>query len=334
MLSFPRHVLVRLVRIDGELRSKRWPNAAKLARLLEVTERTIHRDIDCLRDQMGATIEYDSSRHGYYYREDSFRLALPQVTEGECLALFLAERLLQQYNGLPLAADLDRLFQKITVLLPDPISLHSDHLAQSYSIRTQPTDAGQAEHFRRLIHAVRDGRQLELLYWTASRDETNRRVVDPFHLTAIDGDWFLVGYCHLREDVRMFASGRIRELHETGERCERPDEFRITDFLDVSFRKVRGKGPLQEVRLRLQPSRCALREGKNLALHPATARRTRWRVGADATCQSPRGGQTLGAVLGGRLRGAGAGGIAGGDSRGIEEDARALDRPAQTSSTK
>jgi len=45
MLSFPRPVLVRLVRIDGELRSKHWPNATTLARLLEVTERTIHRDI-------------------------------------------------------------------------------------------------------------------------------------------------------------------------------------------------------------------------------------------------------------------------------------------------
>ena len=113
MLSFPRHVLVRLVRIDGELRSKRWPNAATLARLLEVTERTIHRDIDCLRDQLGAPIEYDSSHHGYYYREESYHLALPQVTEGECLALFLAERLLRQYKGLPLAGDLQRLFKKI-----------------------------------------------------------------------------------------------------------------------------------------------------------------------------------------------------------------------------
>ena len=96
MLAFPRHVLVRLVRIDSELRSKKWPNATTLARLFEVTERTIHRDIDCLRDQLGAPIEYDSSRHGYYYREESYRLALPQVTEGECLALFLAERLLEQ----------------------------------------------------------------------------------------------------------------------------------------------------------------------------------------------------------------------------------------------
>ena len=203
MLSFPRHALVRLVRIDGELRSNRWPNAASLARQLEVTERTIHRDIDCLRDQLGAPIEYDSSRRGYHYTEDSYRLALPQVTEGECLALFLAERLLQQYKGSPLADDLQRLFRKITVLLPDVMSLEPQHLAQAYSIRAQPTEPGEAERFRRLIRAVRDGRQLELLYWTASRDETNRRVVDPYHLTAVDGDWFLVAYC--REDT----NGRI-----------------------------------------------------------------------------------------------------------------------------
>jgi predicted DNA-binding transcriptional regulator YafY len=51
----------------------------------------------------------------------------------------------------------------------------------------------------------------------------------------------------------MFAPGRIRELRETGERCRRPDDFRIADFLDVSFRRVRGQGPLQEVRLRFSP---------------------------------------------------------------------------------
>src|SRR5712692_7844444 len=105
MPSFPRHLLVRLVRVVGDLLSRRSPNATSLAKLLEVNERTIHRDIDCLRDQLGAPIEYDQSRHGYYYREETYRLALPQVSEGECLALFLAERLLQQYKGTPLADD-------------------------------------------------------------------------------------------------------------------------------------------------------------------------------------------------------------------------------------
>jgi predicted DNA-binding transcriptional regulator YafY len=133
------------------------------------------------------------------------------------------------------------------------ISPHADSLGQAYSMHTQTTDPGQAERFRQLIHAVRDGRQLELLYWTASRDETNRRVVDPNHLAAIDGDWFLVGYCHLREEERMFAPSRIRELRETGEHCERPDDFHIANFLEPSFRKMRGTGPANEVRLRFSP---------------------------------------------------------------------------------
>src|SRR5262249_31396353 len=156
--SRPRHVLARMVRIDRELRAKSWPNASTLARLLEVNERTIQRDLDCLRDQMGAPIEYDPSRHGYYYREKTYRLAFPQVSEGECLALFLGERLLQQYKGTPLAEDLQKLFDKITVLLPNQVSLHADALDQAYSVRTQTTDPGEVVLFRQLIRAVRDGR--------------------------------------------------------------------------------------------------------------------------------------------------------------------------------
>jgi proteasome accessory factor B len=266
MPSFPRHLLVRLARIDGELRAKHWPNAATLAKLLEVNERTVHRDIDCLRDQLGAPIEYDPSRHGYYYREETYRLSLPQITEGECLALFLGERLLQQYKGMPIADDLQRLFEKITVLLPNSVSLSPEHLAQAYSVRTQPVDPGDPDHFRMLMRAVRDGRQLELLYWSAWRDETNRRVVDPYHLTVIDGDWLLVAYCHLREEIRVFAPGRIREMRETGQHFDRPADFRITDFLDLGFRKVRGTGPVQEVRLRFSP--VAARYVRERAWHP------------------------------------------------------------------
>lgn len=48
----------------------------------------------------------------------------------------------------------------------------------------------------------------------------------------------------------MFAPPRIRELRETGDTFERPADFCINDYLDVGFRKVRGAGPAQTVRLR------------------------------------------------------------------------------------
>lgn len=124
------------------------------------------------------------------------------------------------------------------------------HLEQAYSFRGPNTNVGDPDHFRALARAVQEGRQLELVYWSASRDEVGRRVVDPYHLTSVLGDWYLVACCHLREEVRMFSPGRIRSLRETGERFERPAAFNIHAYLDHNFRAMRGEGPPQRVRLR------------------------------------------------------------------------------------
>ena len=99
------------------------------------------------------------------------------------------------------------------------------------------------EVFRRLTRAVREGRQLELLYWTASRDQTCTRVVDPYHLATINGTWYLVAYCHLREEVLLFVPARIRRLHETGVKVQRPADFRIAEYLDVGFAPCAARAP-------------------------------------------------------------------------------------------
>src|ERR1700688_4527251 len=109
-----RPALVRLAVIDREIRGGRLPNANSLARQLEVNPRTVHRDLDCLRDQLGAPLEFDRDRNGYYYTNASWLIPYPQLSEGELLALFLASRLLKQYQGTPFAADLARMFGKIT----------------------------------------------------------------------------------------------------------------------------------------------------------------------------------------------------------------------------
>lgn len=248
-----RPALVRLAVIDREIRAGRRPNASSLAKLLEVTPRTIQRDIDCLRDRLGAPLEYDRKRRGYLYANQAYCIPLSTVTEGEYLALFLAERLLQQYRGLPCCAELTRLFQKVAAFLPDCVTLDLKQLAEAYSVRQPVIDPGDVDRFRAMARAVEQGRQLEIVYWSAFRDETARRRIDPYHLAAIDGDWYLLAYCHLREEVRMFAPARVRQLRETGGRFDRPTEFRAADYLDVGFRKVRGSGPAQTVSLRFSP---------------------------------------------------------------------------------
>jgi predicted DNA-binding transcriptional regulator YafY len=252
--------------LDEMLRAGRYPNACTAARELEVCPRTVHRDLAFLRDSCGAPLVFDPRRNGFYYEDRDFALPLLRLTEGELVAFFLAERLMQQYRDSPFAKDLATAFAKLTAGLADEITVDLSHLAAAYSFRHQATTTGDATHFRRLVRAVRESRQLELDYWTASRDEACRRVVDPYHLVSIEGDWYLIGHCHLREEVRIFAPSRVRALRETGERFERPADFRVGDYLDGTFRVYRGQG--QPFRVRLRFTAKAARYVREREWHP------------------------------------------------------------------
>ncbi len=245
-----RPPLRRLVAVDRCIRAGGYPNTRTLAGELEVNRRTVLRDLEFLRDSLGAPLEYDARRHGYYYSLPDYALPLLRLSEGELVALFLAERLMQTYHGTPYAADLATTFRKLTAQLPDEVTVDLSHLGETVSFRSPQADAGAVRCFRQLMRAVREGRRLELLYWSALRDEECRRTVDPYHLTSVQGEWYLVAFCHLREEVRMFVPARIRSLRETGERFERPADFRIGDYLDASFRSMRGDAGPQRVRLR------------------------------------------------------------------------------------
>jgi proteasome accessory factor B len=127
--------LARLAVIDRAIRTGTWPNATTLSRQLEVTPRTVQRDIEFLRDRLQAPVEFDPRRNGYHYSAADFQLPIIQLTEGELAALFLAERLLQQYRGTPYAAALASLFEKLTASLPKEVTIDLSHLADVYSFR-------------------------------------------------------------------------------------------------------------------------------------------------------------------------------------------------------
>jgi predicted DNA-binding transcriptional regulator YafY len=190
------------------------------------------------------------------------------MTEGELLALALAERVLRQYRGTPYAPDLARAFQKITAGLGERVTVDLGLLADSYSFRSTAPDGFDHGVFRDLAAAVRDRRRVVLRYWAASRDEETLREVDPYHLACVDGHWYLVAYCHLRNDVRMFAPARVRSLEVTGTTFDVPDGFRIDEYLSRSFGVLRG-GEREAYRVRLRFTGEAARYVRERTWHPS-----------------------------------------------------------------
>jgi predicted DNA-binding transcriptional regulator YafY len=109
----------RLLFIDQALRKGGYPSCATLAAEWQVHPRTIQRDMDYLRDELGAPIAYNASRHGLYYENQSWFLPSVMLTEGDVLALLIGTRVAELYKGTPMAGALKAVYDRLAGLLPE-----------------------------------------------------------------------------------------------------------------------------------------------------------------------------------------------------------------------
>src|SRR5882757_7737356 len=133
--QFSRPPLVRMLQLHQQLQAGSFPNCRKLADELEVSTKTIQRDIDFMRDQLGLPIEYDQLQFGFVYTEPVTSFPTIEVSEGEVIALLVAQKALEQYRGTPFEKPLRTAFAKITDGLKDKIGFHLGDVASGISFR-------------------------------------------------------------------------------------------------------------------------------------------------------------------------------------------------------
>lgn len=235
----------RMLQIHRALQANRYPNASALARLLEVSAKTIHRDLEFMLDRLQFPIEWDRHRQGYHYTEEVSAFPSVQITEGELFALVVAEKALQQYRGTSFEKPLLSAIRKMEQSLPDTISLNLAEVEQTISFRTRAEPILDLGVFDVLAKATAGRQQLELAYRKPGQAQTERRIVDPYHLANINGEWFLFAYDHLRKDVRTFVPPRIRQVKPTGKTFARPERFSLESRLRDSFGVHSGEGAYQ-----------------------------------------------------------------------------------------
>ena len=225
----------RMMDIDYLLGQRRYPNAPQLAERLEVTIRTVYRDIGYMRYRFQAPIEFDREHNGYFYTEEGYVLPIMRLTEGELVAIFLAEKVLAQYSGSPYHAQLKTAFEKIRNWLPDTVTLNLSLSAEDFSFQPRPVRETEVQVFDKLSRAISDRRTLRMVYFTQSRNELTERLIDPYHILNYEGDWYLIARCHLRNALRDFAISRIRALEETDEFFYIPRNFDLEAYLKSGF---------------------------------------------------------------------------------------------------
>ncbi len=235
------------MRIHQEIAAGRFPNKPALAQLLDVSTKSIQRDLEFMRDRLQLPLAYDFFRCGYHYTEPVSSFPTFQITEGELVALLIAEKALEQYRGTNFEKPLVSALKKMASQLPETVSFNMAEWDQTISFRTSAEPILNLEIFDALAKATAGRHQLRFDYRKPGQAGAEARLVDPYHLANINGEWFLFAFDHARQDIRTFVPARMGRVTPTGKTFPRPARFSLEKRLHHSFGVVSGAGEFEVV---------------------------------------------------------------------------------------
>lgn len=240
----------RLITLLFTLQRRRAATAAELARELEVSERTIYRDVAALAGA-GVPLFTEPGRGGGIRLVDGWRTRLDGLTAHEAAALFAAGSP-QVLAELGMSAALAGAQAKLLATLPAGMGAQARTVAERFHL-----DAPGWFHARQEVaqlvavaDAVWEQRRLRIAY--RRRDEVVERVLDPLGLVLKAGTWYLAARAG-GAAVLTFRVARITAAEPTGEGFERPSGFDLAEWWAEAASRFEGQLLRETVRLRLGP---------------------------------------------------------------------------------
>ena len=208
--------LHRIQWIDSQIRANRFPNCSGIAEEFCISKRQASRDIEYMRDSLNAPLEYSPERYGYYYTDGTFVLPGVMVTETEKQALaYLAEQFKESKSSI--ASGLADLFSKLTGQgIPKPEKIPG--------LPRIPIDEQEIKQYRALSEASQAGMKVIAEYLTGANVRTER-IFCPYKIFRKDFHNYVVGFCELREELRIFRLDRFRKITITDKPFEKPEDF-------------------------------------------------------------------------------------------------------------
>src|SRR3974377_1164587 len=195
MRSSPRpqyHRLQRILELIREgTRSGSLPNCRRFMRELEVSRRTLMRDLDFLRDDCPAPLAYHESRRGFRLTDATFQLAPVELTQREVFSFSVARKLLEGFEGTPLELDMRSVLGKIAESLQGTVSVELEGLTDQFTVLSEDRARVDPEIWQRAARAIN---QRERRRMRSQRFDGGVRdyVLEPYHLAAYHGNWYMV----------------------------------------------------------------------------------------------------------------------------------------------
>lgn len=241
----------RLFSIVLLLQSHRLLTARNLAQRLEVSERTIHRDMEALSGA-GIPVVAERGTGGGWSLLGEYRTNLTGLNEAEIQSLFVTKpsRLLADLN---LEKASEGAMLKLLAALPSIYRRGAETARQR--IYVDVAGWHRSEEDVPLLHVLQDAvwheRKLRLMYGGGGECDAVERVVDPLGLVAKGSVWYLVAA--IEGEVRSYRVSRVQSVEVLDGACVRPSGFDLATFWEQSAAQFRAQLPRYQVLARVRP---------------------------------------------------------------------------------
>jgi len=231
----------RMMWIHERLRQGNFPNCVGMARGMEVSLRTVKRDVAFMMERLRLPIVYDPLKYGFYYSKPVERFPSLPMTEGEMFAMLVADKAIAQYHGTPFQKPLRMAFRKMTGQLDGEARYSLDDLERALSFRPFAPEDADLNKFQTITRAFTEHRPLEFDYKNLGAAKWQRRRVHPYHLACIENHWYLFAFDVTRQAMRTFSLSRLKGAKLGQGRFTKPRKFDADEYLKGSFSVFKGE---------------------------------------------------------------------------------------------
>lgn len=250
------HPTTRLLTILELLQTYASISGADLARRLEVEPRSVRRYIMMLQD-MGIPIEAIRGPGGGYQLRPGYKLPPLMLTDEEATAIVMgligSPWLELGQSPMTVEGALAKILRVLPLHLRSRLQAVSSHLILSpYEQEARP----DVQLLMNLSDAVQQRQRIALTY-RSSGNQVTQRSVEPYGLAGWWGRWYLVGYCCLRQDYRLFRLDRIEQMETRAETFVRAEQFDVQAYL---HEQLSGQSVPQQIEVEFHASLHAVQQ--------------------------------------------------------------------------
>lgn len=244
--------------IDQMLSNARCVNRQKFLGTLEISAATFKRDLEYMRDRLGAPIVWDRDLNGYRYQQqdstqNAFQLPGLWFNTAEIQALLMMNAWLENLQPGILSQHIKPLQARIRGLL-DQCDESVEEITRRIRILTQPRKTANEDFFVLISQALLKRKRLHIRHFNRQSGTSTEREISPQRLTFYRDNWYLDSWCHVREAIRSFAVDALEQVEMLSTQARDIADKQLDEELSSGYGIFSGSD-VHWAELRFEPQR-------------------------------------------------------------------------------